>query len=76
MINNNIKVYNEYTCQSALALLDFYFIKNENKDKNISIQKNIEKNLNLTLSQIISECIYLYIFSHKSSKIIRIKFII
>ena len=53
MINNNIKVYNEYTCQSALALLDFYFIKNENK--NISIQKNIEKYFNLTLSQIISE---------------------
>ena len=54
MINNNIKVYNEYTCQSALLLLDFYFIKNKNEKNNL-IQKNIEKEFNLALDQIISE---------------------
>jgi len=56
MISNNIKIYNEYTCQSALALLDFYFTKkNENSPKNDLLQKNIESKMNLTLEQIISE---------------------
>ena len=59
MISNNIKIYNEYTCQSALALLDFYFKKNKDKketeSKNDSLLKNIETKMNLTLEQIISE---------------------
>ena len=56
MISNNIKIYNEYTCQSALALLDFYFAKkNDNSSKNELLQKNIETKMNLTLDQIISE---------------------
>ena len=52
MKDNNIKIYNEYTCQSAIALLDFYFVKN---DKNKEIQKNIEQSMNLSLEQIIEE---------------------
>ena len=53
MIQNNIKIYNEYTCQSALMLLDFYF--NKNKNNNDLLQKKIEKNMNLSLEQIILE---------------------
>ena len=57
MVNNNIKIYNEYTCQSALALLDFYFIKKNgtNIDATNLIKENLEKYFNLTLAEIILE---------------------
>ena len=56
MINNNIKIYNEYTCQSALALLDFYFTKKTEINNNTNlIKENLEKNFNLTLAEIIQE---------------------
>ena len=52
MIENKITIYNEYTCQSALSLLEFYFIKNNN---NNNLKESIEKNMNLTLDKIINE---------------------
>ena len=55
MIENNIKIYNEYTCKSAIELLEFYFKKNEKSEKNNSIQKNLEKKFKLNLDEIIQE---------------------
>ena len=52
MIENKITVYKEYTCQSALSLLDFYFMKNE---INENLKKDIEKSMNLSLKEIIME---------------------
>jgi superfamily I DNA and/or RNA helicase len=54
MIDNNITIYNEYTCQSALSLIEFYFINNNDKT-NENLQKKIEKNMNLSIKQIIYE---------------------
>jgi hypothetical protein len=46
MIENNIKIYNEYTCKSAIELLEFYFKKNEKSEKIIRYKKISKKNLN------------------------------
>ena len=54
MLDNKIMIYSEYTCQSALSLIEFYFLKNMNKSYE-NLKKNIEKNMNLTIEQIISE---------------------
>ena len=54
MIDNNITIYNEYTCQSALSLIEFYFINNNDKT-NENLLKKIEKNMNLSIKQIIYE---------------------
>ena len=54
MLDNKITIYNEYTCQSALSLLEFYFIKKMNQI-NENLKKNIEKNMNLKIEEIISE---------------------
>ena len=50
MLKNKITVYNEYTCQSSISLLEFYFINNK---KNDNLKKNIEKTMNLSIEQII-----------------------
>ena len=55
MIENNIKIYNEYTCKSAIELLEFYFKKNEKNEKNFLMQKNLEKKFKLNLDEIIQE---------------------
>ena len=52
MIENKITVYKEYTCQSAISLLEFYFIKNE---INENLKREIEKSMNLSLKEIIME---------------------
>ena len=52
MIENKISVYKEYTCQSALSLLEFYFMKN---NINENLKKDIEKGMNLSLKEIIIE---------------------
>ena len=52
MKENKIVVYNEYTCQSAISLLEFYFVKNSNNEK---LKKNIEKYMSLKMEQIIKE---------------------
>ena len=48
MLDNKITIYNEYTCQSALSLIEFYFLKNMNKN-NETLKNNIERNMNLTI---------------------------
>ena len=52
MIENKITVYKEYTCQSAISLLEFYFMKNE---INENLKREIEKSMNLSLKEIIME---------------------
>ena len=52
MKENKIVVYNEYTCQSAISLLEFYFVKNSNNE---NLKKNIEKYMNLSMEQILKE---------------------
>ena len=52
MLDNKITIYNDYTCQTALSLLEFYFTKKDNKEDK-DLKKNIEKNMGLSIEEII-----------------------
>ena len=54
MLENKITIYNEYTCQTALTLIEFYFIQNINEN-NKNLKKNIEKYMKLSIEQIVIE---------------------